>query len=138
MLPELTLAIMERVKDSAAGSDLRDLISSRIYEENAPENPTYPYVVFYDVGGNPEWTEFQVFDEFQAVQFSIFDSGVDNTTVKDIYKVIATLFDNCESGLSVSGYTTLLCMRELNVLTQDPDDQTWTYKVQYQIQLEVA
>ncbi len=136
MLPELTTGIMERVKDSADGSALRALIASRFYEEEAPEDPAYPYVVFYDMSSHYAFDEFGSPNEWQTIEVSVFDDGYSNTTVKDIYKAIVALFDNCEQSLSVSGYTVRECLRELSILTRDPDDNSWSYKIQYHIQLE--
>ena len=136
MLPELTLGIMERAKDSVDGAALRALVSSRFYEEEAPENPTYPYVVFYDMGNHYAFDEFLKPNEFQTIEFSVFDDGYSNEVVKNIYKAIVALFDNCEQSLSVNGFTVIECLREMSILTRDPDDNSWSYKVQYEIQLE--
>ena len=129
----LTTAIYGKLSGSALASH----ISTRLYKGRAPENATYPYIVFMVVSNVPEKTFSEDF-ETTVIQFSIFSSTSGSTEAENIYTDLKTLYDEC--AMTVTGSTWFYWMKRLNAILMVEDHtvkagtiQVWHYAVDYEI-----
>jgi len=120
-----------------SGSALADHIGTRLYKGRAPENATYPYIVFMIVSNVPEKTFSENF-EITTVQFSIFSSTSGSTEAENIYTDLKTLYDEC--AMTVTSSTWFYWMKRLNATLMVEDHtvkagtiQVWHYAVDYEI-----
>ena len=129
----LTTAIYGKLSGSALASH----ISTRLYKGRAPENATYPYIVFMVVSNVPEKTFSEDF-ETTVIQFSIFSSTSGSTEAENIYTDLKTLYDEC--AMTVTSSTWFYWMKRLNATLMVEDHtvkagtiQIWHYAVDYEI-----
>ena len=120
-----------------SGSALADHIGTRLYKGRAPENATYPYIVFMIVSNVPEKTFSENF-EITTIQFSIFSSTSGSTEAENIYTDLKTLYDEC--AMTVTSSTWFYWMKRLNATLMVEDHtvkagtiQIWHYAVDYEI-----
>jgi len=120
-----------------SGSALADHIGTRLYKGRAPENATYPYIVFMIVSNVPEKTFSENF-EITTIQFSIFSSTSGSTEAENIYTDLKTLYDEC--AMTVTSSTWFYWMKRLNATLMVEDHtvkagtiQVWHYAVDYEI-----
>jgi hypothetical protein len=119
-----------------ADSDLKTALGGdsarRMYDTQAPQNPSYPYCVYQYITGNADGT-FTSVDEFVQFQFSIFhksDDPLDKTTINDVFKKLCACYDDSE--LTVSGYSSIYVTRTVSNFVATEDD-TQQYVVNYEI-----
>lgn len=105
-----------------AGSALSTAIGGRMYLDQAPGKPTFPYVVFFIVSSVPEKTFTEDLSE-TLIQFSIYSSSSSATEVSAIYAALKTLYDEC--SLTITG-SSLVWMKETNLVTMTEDMTTAT------------
>lgn len=93
-------------------------ISGKLYLGIAPQNSTYPYVVYSLVSDVYSWN-FSLNGEFETVllQFSIYSESASPLEAENIYTDLIALYDWC--SLSISGYTHLYMRRENSNLLWD-------------------
>ena len=120
-----------------SGSALADHIGTRLYKGRAPENATYPYIVFMIVSNVPEKTFSENFG-ITTIQFSIFSSTSGSTEAENIYTDLKTLYDEC--AMTVTSSTWFYWMKRLNATLMVEDHtvkagtiQVWHYAVDYEI-----
>lgn len=84
----------------------------RMYPEEAPENPTSPYVVYTNITGIPDPT-FTSDGEIVSYQFSVFNKDVDEPlnrdTINDVIKKLTAAYD--DATLTVTGHTSIAVTR---------------------------
>jgi hypothetical protein len=109
-------------------------VSGKLYKERAPQTATLPYAVYHIISNVPTWT-FNTFFETTRIQFNLYAPSSDSSsTIEDMYTNLKALFDWCT--LVISGNTHLYRRRELARLTRDPEDDCWTYNVDYELMME--
>ena len=120
-----------------SGSALASHIGTRLYKGRAPDDATYPYIVFMIVSNMPEKTFSEDF-ETTVIQFSIFSSTSGSTEAENIYTDLKTLYDEC--AMTVTGSTWFYWMKRLNATLMVEDHtvkagtiQVWHYAVDYEI-----
>lgn len=84
------------------GSTFSTSIGGRLYKNRAPQNPTWPYAVYFVVSDVPQDTFTDKLEEV-LIQFSVFSTASGTTEIEDIMTNLKALYDNCL--LSVSGNT---------------------------------
>jgi len=94
------LNLFTGIMTKTSGSTLSSLVGGRIYSGYAPENKTFPYIVFFSVGGVPENTWTETLKRIQ-IQFSIFSASEGLTEIANIESALETLFD--EQKVTVTG-----------------------------------
>jgi hypothetical protein len=112
-LKNLLTAIMTKTTGSALSID----VGGRIYLDQAPDNSTFPYVVFFIVSDVPEKTFSEDFENV-LIQFSLFSASSGATEITTIYTDLKSLFDEC--SLSITG-NTLVWMKRANLTTMVDD-----------------
>jgi uncharacterized membrane protein (GlpM family) len=105
-----------------AGSTLSTAIGGRMYLDQAPDKPTFPYVVFFIVSSVPEKTFTEDMSE-TLIQFSIYSASSSATEISAIYAALKTLYDEC--SLTITG-SSLVWMKETNLVTMTEDMTTAT------------
>jgi len=101
---ELFTAIMTKT----VGSALSTSVGGRIYLDEAPQEATLPYVVFFIVTSYPTDTFTEKIED-TLVQFSIFSALPGATEISTIYENLTTLFDGCD--LTITGDTHIWMQR---------------------------
>jgi len=102
-----------------AGSALDALIGGRIFHGKAPKDTPYPYVVFFRVTGQQDWTFTENFD-VPLIQFSVFSADAGSSMeCLGIADAVKALYNEC--SLSVTGET-FLYMWLTNVVGPMDDD----------------
>jgi len=113
----LSTAIFSKI----SGSAFYTSIGGRLYKHRAPQNPTWPYAVYFIISDVPRDTFTDSLEEV-LVQFSIFSQTSGSTEIEDIVTNLKTLYDDCT--LSITGNTHLLMVRENSSLTSGEADVT--------------
>ena len=120
----------------SANSTLVSALTGGLHWRRAPQDPTYPYAVYFIVANHPEYTFTEV-SENPLIQFSIFDydeNQPDNdTTINDCAKKLMACFDLC--ALTVSGYTHVVMMREMDREVPEPDG-VLHYSADYRVRVQ--
>ena len=101
------------------GSAFSTSIGGRLYKARAPQNPTWPYAVYYLISDVPRDTFTDRLEEV-IVQFSIFSQSSGSTEIEDIVTNLKSLFDNC--SLTITGNTHIMMNRQGSSLTSVPAD----------------
>jgi hypothetical protein len=104
-----------------------------MYHDQAPQDATFPYIVFFEVSETPDFTFSTEFEEYR-IQFSIFSTSQSAIEVEDVYTKLKSLFDKC--ALTVTGYTHISMLRENSIGLQRDEDNVWMRHVDYKILLE--
>jgi hypothetical protein len=134
-LKNLSTAIYGKISGSAFATS----IGGRLYKGRAPQNPTFPYVVYYLISDNPRNTFAERIEDV-LIQFSIFSTASGSTEIEDIFANLKSLYDNCD--LSIVGNTHLMMERQGASLTSGEMDVTagtgeyWQYDVDYSIMMK--
>jgi len=106
-------------------------IGGRIYYQQAPQEATYPFCVFFLIDERYDYMFLEEFEE-HVIQFNIYSNDTASSDeAGDIYGYLTTLFDWCT--LTVSGFIHLKMEREFAVLDKLEDDDVWQYAVQYRL-----
>lgn len=106
-------------------------VGGRFYLTEAPQDTTFPYIVYYLVSNDYDYQFEEDFEEF-VIQFNIFDDKASPSNISDYYENLKTLFD--WSSPTVSNYTVITFQREFSQLARD--DDVWQWTVQYRVLLE--
>lgn len=119
-----------------SGTSLHTAIGGRIYKGYAPQEATFPYIVFSlisDVPGNTWGSNIQE----TLWQFDIFSIATGSTEIEDIYTYLKSLYDNCT--LTVTSATFIKMTRESSALmveemtTSAGETLVWHYSVDYTV-----
>ena len=131
-MKNLTTAIYSKISASAFSTS----VGGRLYKNRAPQNPTWPYAMFFVVSDVPMNTFTENLEEV-IVQFSIFSQASGTTEIEDAFTNLTTLFDDC--ALTITGNTHLLMERQNASLTSNTMDTSigtsdyFQYDVDYRI-----
>ena len=110
-------------------------LSGRMYLNNAPQEATFPYCVYFSVSDIDELDFGEEREDF-LLQFDIFSQNNSALEAGDLLESLKTMFDNC--SLTVTGWRHLQFQRgniyPNNDLTQVPPIQG--YSVEYDVLLE--
>ena len=111
-------------------------IGGRLYNTQAPETATLPYVVYTLISGVPSWNFSKYFFETIRIQFDIFSKTEDDAEVQDIYTKLNDLYN--WTTLTINNNAFLYMRRELTRLTRESEPQAsyWHYTVDYEIMTE--
>ena len=105
-MKSLTTAIYGKI----AGSAFSASIGGRLYKVGAPQNPTWPYAVFFVVTDSPDDT-FTDHIEDVLIQFSLFSNDPSSTSeIEDMATNLKSLFDN--TAFAVTGNTMIEMERQ--------------------------
>ena len=107
-------------------------VSGQIYNTEAPQSATEPYIVFNLVSNINDET-FNEDTSEALIQFSIFDKNYRVSNVTTIYNNLTSRFDHAVFASMASSYDHTFCRREFNYLTRS--DDTWHYMVQYRMRI---
>jgi len=107
-------------------------VSGQIYNTEAPQSATEPYIVF-SLPSNINDETFNEETSEALIQFSIFDKNYKVSNVTTIYKNLVSRYDHAKFTSMSSSYAHTFCRRELNILTRS--DDTWHYMVQYRMRI---
>ena len=123
-----------------ANSDLKTALGGnserRLYDGEAPQNPTSPYAVFQYIAGDAPLT-FTSIAEVMTWQFSIFhesEDPLDTATIDDVVKKLTAAYD--DATLTVSGYTSIAVTRGASYAVP-PIDNTQQFVINYEVIIEV-
>lgn len=123
-----------------AGSALNTYIGGRFYEDEAPDDTTYPYVVYSVVSAYTDNTFGGKYEDVM-IQFSIYSTANGTTEIKTAYGYLKSLYDEC--ALTVTGET-MVWMRRTNLATMIEEHTTLIgtakarhYAVEYMITVKV-
>lgn len=81
-----------------ADSALIALVSTRIYPDRLPQNPTYPNLVYTRTGANPQ----NVLEGRSTRQNAVFQFDLRAMTKAEVLSIAAALKDAVETGTSYS------------------------------------
>lgn len=110
-------------------------IAGDIYFEEAPQNTSFPYVVYYLISKVPEYyLDEKTFEEV-IIQFSIYDDDKSASDIMTYYAELVGDFDHA-SSISVTGYTVLNFEREFENLDRDIENGIWHYSIRYRCLLQ--
>jgi hypothetical protein len=122
------------------GSAFSTSIGGRLYKARAPQNPTWPYAVYYLISDVPRDTFTDKLEEV-LIQFSVFSQASGSTEIEDAATNLKALYDN--STMTVTGNT---CVEMERVgggsLTDIPADTTlgtgqyYQYDVDYEVVMQ--
>ena len=131
-MKNLSTAIFSKFTGSAFATS----IGGRLYKGRAPQNPTWPYAVYFIVSDVPQDTFTEGIEEVR-VQFSIFSKASSSTEIEDAFASLWALFDDCV--LSITSATHLSMTRGDATLTSgeldvaDGSGEYWQYDVDYDV-----
>ena len=103
----------------------------KLYLNEAPQNTTFPYIVYYVEGNDYDYQFVEDFEDF-IIQFNIFDDKASASNITDYFEKLKDLYD--WSIPTVTGYTVSRFVREFAQLVRD--DEVWQYTVQYRVLLQ--
>ena len=120
---------------ATTGSGFYNDVSGRMYHNNAPQEATFPYCVYFSVDDDNE-LDFSDEREDFLLQFNIYSQNSSALQAGTMLESLKTMFDNC--SLTVTGWNHLQCLRDRiypnNDFSQVPPVQG--YSVEYNILLE--
>ena len=125
------LAFLTALRSKLTGSALASYVGNRIYFEEAPENPTYPYVVYFIVTSSPEDTFTEELDDIMA-QFSLFSDSEGATQIATMYGHLTDLMD--DAVLTVTGYVFIQTTRGIMTPVPGSGVKHWAKDYGYLLQ----
>jgi hypothetical protein len=133
VIKNLTTALYGKITGSAFSTS----IGGRLYKNRAPQNPTWPYAMYFVITDVPQDLFVERIEEV-LVQFSIFSQASGTTEIEDAMTNLKALYDNCT--LTITG-NTFISMRRVGggSLTDIPGDTTtgtgqyYQYDVDYEV-----
>jgi len=109
---------------------------SFVYNRVVPQGQARPYVVFFHAGGGPDNVYPGRLQSDVYMVKAVADSLSQSATLDGL---IDAALHHKESGLTVTGYTTLWCVRETEVQMAeraDNGDVIWHYGAYYRIRID--
>ena len=112
-------------------------IGGRQYHVKAPQEATYPHVIFDLITGDDD-LDFSDENQLFEIQFDIITQDDEATAAGTILAAMKTLYD--DAALTVTGWRHLFMIRTLTVKMDDLTEDTpiMGYAVQYEVLLEKA
>jgi hypothetical protein len=133
MIAEIAKGITNYFKTSNAYSSL----GGRLYFQQAPQEPTFPYAVFYFNGVDHEeiMSSSSVNNLIECdIQFNIFDDSQDGgARIADVAKVLDASFH--WATINVSGYSYIKMQRE-NIQPVMYVDEIWQVTINYTLGIQ--
>jgi len=132
-------AILKGIYDKfSATNDFKTAINGRLYAYEAPQGAIYPYCIFEQISGFPDW-DFTDNQEDVLIQLTLVDNSDSVATIADAETKMYTLFDG--ASLTISGYDHIKIDRESNVLLKaspalDDKNSLWNVIATYRIYAE--
>ena len=105
--------------------------TASIYDTQAPDNATLPYVVYNHQAGGPENVDANNLEA--NLWYVRAYSTTSNKTAQQIFEQVDTLLNRV--NISITGYNTLWCAREenINLLENTPSGKIWSCGAVYRI-----
>jgi hypothetical protein len=114
-------------------NDFRTALTGGLYLQNAPQNNSLPYGVYWQISDTTDFNFSSLFDIY-AIQFDLIeDESGGYDSIGDLYDKCIALFDDCT--LTVTGYQFLGMERQADYLIKDDDQDVWQYSIEYEIWL---
>ena len=112
-------------------------IDGRFYLNNAPQNTTFPYVVYFSVSDINDLDFTEEHEDF-LIQFNIFSQNNSAIEAGQILTNFKSLFDNC--SLTVTGWRHLQFQRSLVMPNNDFGQvpPIHGFSIEYDVLLEKA
>ena len=99
-------AIYDKLTDVETAGTVSALTGGRMYNTRAKSDTSWPYIVFFQVSGNPD-RYFNLTASKQRWQFSVFSKEKqDMQEATDIKDALQTLFDAATFAMAGAGLTT--------------------------------
>jgi hypothetical protein len=114
--------LLTAIYGKLAGSTLTTAIGGRMYLDQAPDKPTFPYVVFFIVSSVPEKTFTEDLSE-TLIQFSIYSASSSATEISAIYAALKTLYDEC--SLTITGSNLVTMTEDMTTTTGTTTIKHW-------------
>ena len=110
-------------------------VEGRFYYGRAPQESTFPYIVFFDVA-NVNEVDFSEEREDLTVQFNIFSQNNSPTEAERIETAVKSLFDDC--NLTVTNWRHLYMQRRNTYPNNDyaQDPPIHGFSIEYDILIE--
>jgi len=134
-MKNLSTAIFSKITGSAFSTS----IGGRLYKSRAPQNATWPYVVYYLISDVPADTFTERLEDV-TIQFSIFSNASGTTEIEDIFTNLKALFDYC--SLTITGNAHLLMQRQNASLSSGEIDEKeggglyFQYDIDYNVMMK--
>ena len=131
-MKNLSTAIYNKISGSAFSTS----IGGRLYKTRAPQNPTFPYVIYDIISDVPRDTFTERLEDV-IIQFTIFSTSSGTTEIEDIFTNLKTLYDYC--SLSITGNTHLTMERHgASLLSGELDEEAgkglyYQYNIDYYV-----
>lgn len=117
----------------SGGTALTALLAgtSSIYDTQAPDNATLPYVVFSHQGGGPENIDANALE--QNIWYVRAYGTASMKTTTEIFEQADALLNRV--NISITGFNTLWCARESNIklVENTPSGKVWSAGALYRI-----
>ena len=112
--------------------DLYQAVSGRFYMGSAPQDATYPHIVYSLVSDMPdEHLSDSPLIEDILLQFSLYSQKKSASEVADMFTYLKAMFDDCI--VTVSGYSLIEFTRDQANLIRDEENNIWHYAVDYNV-----
>jgi len=116
-----------------ANNDFFNSIGGRFYYQEAPQETTYPYCVYFLINTEYEFTFLTDFER-ALVLFNLYGDTNSSEETGEIQEYLKTLFDWC--SLTISGYTHLKMERNFSDTSRFDADKVWQCVVQYTLLIQ--
>ena len=123
----------------AEAPSLSTSITGGIHANRVPQEYSPPYVRFTMMGNAPEW-DFKATTtyEFVTVMFGIFDTSPDPDDVLGYADTLRDRFEWASLTFAEGGYTSLLCERINEFLTEDEAPEwAWHYVINFTLRYRI-
>jgi len=105
--------LLTAIYGKLSGSTLDTYVGGRVYLDEAPPSPEFPYVVYFVVSDAPDYN-FKTTLEDVWIQFSLFSSSASAVEISTMYNYLKTLYDDVK--LTITGSTHIWMVRR-NLVT---------------------
>jgi len=129
---DLLDAIIDKFDADSGQGGLYDALGGRLYFDEAPQDPTFPYGAFKLVSDTHEAT-FTTGFENVLVQFDIFSEASGVSEAGEAEEDLWNLFDEC--ALTIDNYTHVYMHRDFSTGPFRADD-VWQVSTQYRVLAE--
>lgn len=130
------MILAEEIKKAVSKSAVSGSQTQRYYYGQAPQNKSYPYVVFYLISDIYSGNDTQYKYSNVKLQFNIHDNSPDyGKRCNDILDQITTYYDLGKDKLTVSGSTMINVTRDFILPPFVVEEKNWQATVQYNLYL---
>jgi len=128
---DLFKAIYGKFTGSTGSDSLYVALDGGMYNTQAQQDATRPYVVFFLISDIPHWT-FDATMENALIQFNIYDENPSVEYVGNLYEKLTSLYD--WTTLDIDNYHSIYLKREFSNLEQF--SEIWQYVCQYRVEIQ--